>query len=348
VNTVSKGARVGRAIAQEAHQDGSYHWHKQRQNGIGGSDAAIILGYDSFGVDRKKLWRRKTGQEEVFAGNTATRYGSLLEPYLFEKLQFRGAADASMRVFEDATLVENQLVHPEHSWMRANTDGFIAPHGVDAPTAGIEIKTSKYGFDGVKTRHNAQMQHYMGVTGIQNWLYVYFEVPFDREIAMEFKGRFLHPDEEDEYWSWVIDQGTIEVEEVEADPGYIRDLMEVEEDFWTCVQEGKEPEVRRTEGEVEVEDATLASNIDRYAELKEKVDADYNPHFSSQELKEKEDELETLKDQIKDRAEVIRQKEGGKYIFVEGDHGEHKLTWCNTYHRIYPADVEVEVEERPF
>jgi len=344
-NTVEPGQRIGRAIALKPYDDGSYEWHKQRLRGIGGSDAATILGYEPYGEDRKKLWRRKTQREEGFMGNTATKYGSRMEPYLFDELLFRADADASMRPFQNARLIENQLKHPEHEWMRANTDGFIVPDGT--PTGGIEIKTSKYTFDGVNKYHYPQMQHYMGVTGLQTWYYVYFQVPFDRQVALEFATRFLQEREVDEYWSWVIDQGSIYVKEVEADPGYIIDLMEVEEDFWGYVQRDEEPPKLRPDGEVEVDDATLASKFDRYAELKQKVNKSSNPFFSDEDLGDKEDDLDDLKEDIKARLDSIRASKGVKKVFVHGDYGEHKGTWCGSYFRLYEADAPIETD-KPF
>lgn len=263
---------VGHAVPLANHADGSDRWKLARKRGLGGSDAAKVLGLQPYGETRVSLWRYKTGREESKVGNEATRYGSIIEPYIRQWLKARAqdtpAIWGGWRGLQD---YPHQMHHPEYEWARANIDGNILDSS-GTPVEGVEIKQSTHKYQGgragwvkpgVQAYHYPQVQHYMWVTGLQRWRYVYLHVPFDREMARLIADK--HAKDVDEYWLWMIDKAGLETVTVDRDDEYIERLADAEREFWN---EHIEPDVKPSEwlpeGEIEVDNAKLADLLDEY------------------------------------------------------------------------------------
>lgn len=136
-------------------------WLEERRKGIGGSDAAAILGMNPY-RSPLAVYMDKLGLAPEIPDNEAIRQGRDLEQYVADR--FCEATSKKVR------RVNRILQHPEYPWMLANIDRDVV--GEDA---GLECKTTspynKTPFDqgDVPAPYYWQCQHYMAVTGAKNW-----------------------------------------------------------------------------------------------------------------------------------------------------------------------------------
>jgi predicted phage-related endonuclease len=93
----------------------SDEWHAFRRDGIGGSDANVIMGGDPEKILR--LWKEKRGEiePEDLSGILPVRMGSFTEAFNIVWFQ-----EQTGKV---VTSNGDQRVHPEHDWMRCTLDG---------------------------------------------------------------------------------------------------------------------------------------------------------------------------------------------------------------------------------
>ena len=136
-------------------------WLKARRNGIGGSDAAAIVGLSPYSSPLS-VYAHKMELVPPIDDNEAMRQGRDFEDYVAKR-------------FEEASGLKTRrrnaiLQHPEHDWMLANVDRLIV-----GENAGLECKTTsvynRTDFDGgnIPPYYYAQCQHYMAVTGAEKW-----------------------------------------------------------------------------------------------------------------------------------------------------------------------------------
>lgn len=88
-------------------------WHKWRAQGIGSSDAPIIMGVSPYSTPFE-LWELKTGRRQHWDGNWATRRGQALEP----------RARAHYELLRDCDMPATLVQHPNFSRLRASLDGW--------------------------------------------------------------------------------------------------------------------------------------------------------------------------------------------------------------------------------
>jgi len=170
-------------------------WLKARRRGLGGSDAGAIAGLNPW-VSPVQVWMDKTGQVEPSCENEFCYWGNVLEDVVAKEFSRRTGLKVRRR--------NAILKHPEHEWMLANVDRLIV--GTDE---GLECKTaSAYMLDKWKDgripeSYEAQIQHYMAVTGYSAW------------------------------WIAVLIGGnTFKYQRVERDDEFIGLLIDLEKDFW--------------------------------------------------------------------------------------------------------------------
>lgn len=186
--------------------------HEARKRGIGGSDAAILVG-SPFSTPRK-LAMQKLGMIDRDEENDAMWFGTEFE-----------AGVAKRYCMKTGRKVRRQpiLWHPEHDWMLGNVDRQIVndPRGPGV----LEVKTvnahsSFVNGDHLPEYYRAQMQHYLAVTG---YSWGAFAVLVGGQKFFTF--------------------------EVEREPAYIESLIKLEKAFWDMIQSGELPPV--TEGDIE-------------------------------------------------------------------------------------------------
>ena len=141
-------------------------WLAERRKGIGGSDAAAILGMNPW-RSPLAVYMDKLGIAPDAPDNEAIRQGNDLEDYVARRFVEAMEASNTRKAVRRCNRI---LRHPEYDWMLANIDRDVV--GEDA---GLECKTTspynKTAFDqgDVPAPHYWQCQHYMAVTGASHW-----------------------------------------------------------------------------------------------------------------------------------------------------------------------------------
>ena len=137
-------------------------WLALRRDGIGGSDAAAVIGIGAY-KSPYALWAEKMGALDPPLENERMRVGTYLEDYVARR--FCEITGKKVR------RLNAMLAHPEHAWMRANVDRMVI--GEDA---GLECKTTAsyttrrlLNGDEFPEPYYAQCVHYLAVTGCARW-----------------------------------------------------------------------------------------------------------------------------------------------------------------------------------
>lgn len=169
----------------------------ERQRGIGGSDAAAIVGASKWKTPLA-LYLEKRGEAPAQPESPAMRWGTLLEPLV--RQQYCNESGESVRV-------PSLLVHPTYPWMIGHLDGITDSGRV------VELKTARSaegwgepGTDEIPDAYLVQVQHYMLITAlpvadvavlIGGSDFRRYEVPADRDLH----GMLI--EQEAEFWARV-------------------------------------------------------------------------------------------------------------------------------------------------
>ncbi len=179
-------------------------WHPWRMQGIGASDAPVIMGETPFKTPRT-LWSIKTGRMQEEPSGPAARRGHELEHH-------------ARRMYERRTGIQMEplcLVHEELEWMRASLDGLSFDGAtlleIKCPLSLRDRASAQEGR--IPSQYYAQLQHQLEVSGAQQ----------------------AH------YWSFHGNDGILI--EMRPDKEYARRLVEAEAAFWKLVKEDRWPEV---------------------------------------------------------------------------------------------------------
>lgn len=191
----------------------SKEWHEERKKGIGGSDAAAVLGMDPY-RSPLEVYYEKTGELPPKNDNKHTRRGKLLEPVIAELF----AEETGLKLRRQRF----QKVHPQIDYLRANLDRMIL--SIDDRGPGVlEIKapdirqTDKW-LETCPDNVYLQVQHALLVTGWQ-WGY-----------ACAWLG------------SWEFKNY-----EIARNDAVIQAMLDKYADFWMCVLHRIPPEGRISE-----------------------------------------------------------------------------------------------------
>lgn len=182
---------------------------QQRMSGLGGSDAAAVLGISPF-KSRLQLWNEKVYKKpHSFPGNELIlQIGNALEPIIADKY-----SSMTGRILEK----RSQRVHPYYPFIIGNIDREII--GDERGPGILEIKTKGAWIDW----HGDEIPPYY-MSQIQHYLYVYG-------------------------YSWasfaVLDLGTRKVTyvDVDRDNKQILKIVKEEMKFWKLVQTKVSPEI---------------------------------------------------------------------------------------------------------
>lgn len=182
-------------------------WLEARALGIGGSDAAVIMGMNPY-KSPYQLWLEKTGQVGApdLSDNQYVYWGTKNEANIADWFQ----EETGKKVKRLGTLQSR-----EYPFMLANVDRTVI-----GENAGLEIKTAgvsqyrKWKDDEIPDAYYCQCLHYMAVTGADYW---YIAVLLG---GNEAKWKRIERNEED-----------------------IKTLIEAEKEFWNLVQTKTAPPV---------------------------------------------------------------------------------------------------------
>nr|DAS74331.1 MAG TPA: Exonuclease [Caudoviricetes sp.] len=202
---------MAKLIMTVAEMQDEAKWLSARNAGIGGSDAAVVVGLNRW-KSPYQLWLEKTGKTEPedISDNEYVYWGKVLE---------QAVADRFCEVTGKRVQRRGLLQHDDHPFILASVDRMVV--GEDA---GLECKTCN-GFaakewedDEIPDAYYVQCQHYMMVTGCAKWY-----------IAVLIGGnRFV--------WK-----------EIPRSDAEIELLLQAEIAFWDKVQNGIMPDVDGSE-----------------------------------------------------------------------------------------------------
>jgi len=141
--------------------DKTRHWLGARKTGIGGSDAAALLGVSKWKTPLDVYLSKIT--DDVQEETPAMHWGHCLEPIVRD--EYITQTGASVLV-EPTTIYR----HPEYPWMIGSLDGMATLPNQERRI--LEVKTSRSddgwgnpGTDEIPVAYIAQVQHYMAITG---------------------------------------------------------------------------------------------------------------------------------------------------------------------------------------
>ena len=180
-------------------------WLEYRRKGIGGSDAAAVLGISPFRTGRDLYYDKLNIVTADDAENwVQLEVGTLLEPLVAKIFAYKTGYKIYRRPF--------MFQHPLYPWMLADLDYMVELP--DGTTAILEIKTTNYnakdnwwynGEEIVPIYYESQGRHYMAVMNIDR---VYFCC--------------LYGNSEDEAM----------IRRIDRDMAYEEELIALERDFW--------------------------------------------------------------------------------------------------------------------
>jgi len=182
-------------------------WQAQRNEGLGSSDASIILGLSNW-ESPYSLWEQKTGRVPLNRPVTPEverlrRFGHLMEPVTL--------ALTSEELGIPIMKPEVAHHHPEHHWLRCNLDGWTADGRI------AEFKNV----------HQSQASKWDG------------QVPDHAEIQVHHSGLVLGVSSA--IVAGLIGGNRLAVYEITLNPSISEILWEAEVDFWTRVQNDSPP-----------------------------------------------------------------------------------------------------------
>jgi putative phage-type endonuclease len=179
------------------------NWHEWRRQGIGGSDAPVVMGVSPWTTPHQ-LWQEKVYGSLEREDNSAMKRGRELEEFARQEFEK-----------EVGTLViPEYIVHPKLNWMRASLDGIDLDREIiveiKCPNKEDHEKALK---KMVPEKYWPQVQHQMEVAGVDHMYYYSFD---------GLKGVVV---------------------EVKKDQAYVDSLLEKEAKFWDMVLKKTPPEL---------------------------------------------------------------------------------------------------------
>ena len=171
-------------------------WVELRRSGIGGSDAAAVVGLNPYS-SAYSVYHEKLGLVSPFEGNDKTRLGNDLEEYVAKRFEEESG--------KKVRRLNAMLQSIEHPFMIADVDRMVV-----GENAGLECKTTA-NFEGYKFHEGefpahwvCQCYHYMAVTGAETWYLCVLD----------------------------LSSGKVSTKTISRDLGEINALIELERAFW--------------------------------------------------------------------------------------------------------------------
>ena len=136
-------------------------WLQLRRNGIGGSDASVIMGKNPY-RSILQLWEDKTGKLPVTDNeNEYTYWGNVMEPIIRKEFMNR----TGLKVRQKHAMI----FHPDYPYLFADVDGIATDERgekciFEAKTAS-QYKAEQWE-NGVPEEYILQVQHYLEVCGM--------------------------------------------------------------------------------------------------------------------------------------------------------------------------------------
>ncbi|SFU39526.1 YqaJ viral recombinase family protein [Alicyclobacillus macrosporangiidus] len=261
-------------------------WLAWRRLGIGGSDAAAVAGISPW-KSPTSLYLEKLGAAEPEEAGEAAYWGTLQEPLVAKEFKERTGYLVRRR--------NAMLRHPEHDFMIADIDRLV--HIPGRGWGVLEVKctgarhSGDWEDDKVPDHYMLQLQHYLAVTGLEFGFF-----------AVLIGGQKYHQ------------------VEVERDDQLIDYLVQIEKDFWHCVETRTPPEL----------DGSISSvNVLDYLYPPEKTNPDEvqlpeDMEFWIQQYIEACGDIKEAEERKQRAANELKAYLGDREV---GRHGLHKVSW---------------------
>ncbi|ELK47211.1 phage-type endonuclease [Halobacillus sp. BAB-2008] len=239
-------------------------WLESRRQGIGGSDAAAIAGFNKW-KSPVVVYMEKIGEVKSESSNAEAAYwGHVMEATVAQEFSKRTGLKVRKR--------NAILQHPEHAWMLANVDRLIVGknEGLECKTASEYLKDEWDGEE-IPMAYLLQCQHYMAVTGADAWW-----------IAVLIGGnKFVH-------------------KRIERDEELIESLTDMEKDFWEQhVLKQNPPEIDGSSASV---DFIKAMYPDADPDSETELDSESDKLLEAlEQIKTEEKDLKTKKNEYENR-----------------------------------------------
>jgi putative phage-type endonuclease len=214
-------------------EQGSEEWRQWRKDGIGASEAPVIMGVSPWDTPFR-LWEKRTGKAKAQEANSAMKRGTELEP-------------VARALYIELTKNDIKPVCVEHEafrWLRASLDGYNAEKGLI-----VEIKCpGKADHDLalgglVPAKYAHQLQHQLMATNAQ----------------------LLH------YVSYSPQTGSMALVEVKPDEAIQKALFKAETEFWKCICEDTAPELIEADYE-QINDPILLALAEQFKLRKQQIE----------------------------------------------------------------------------
>lgn len=272
-------------------------WLALRNNGIGGSDSAVVAGLNKY-KSPFTLFLEKTGQidaDDVYVTDEEGAFVSGSEAAYFGNLNEEAvAAEFSRRSKLKVRRDNRMMAHPEYPWMLANIDRRIIGTNeiLECKTASEYLK-GEWENDDLPQQYYIQGMHYLAVTGAEA---VWFAV--------------------------LIGGNKFVYKRIERDQEVIDFLIAIEKDFWeNHVQTGFAPPIDGSDASTDFLSIMFKGEPGSEMELDDEADQIIKELEEAKESKKKIDEL------VKTYENQLKQKLGD---METGQASDHVVTWKST------------------
>ena len=166
-------------------------WLKWRQEGIGASDAPVIMGVSPWKKEAELLEEKILGNNKQ-KENPAMRWGKEMEPL---------AADYFTGKMGVIITEQKCVIHKTHPWMRATLDGINEEEKIL-----VEIKAAKNLHEEVPKHYYPQLQHQMEVVGYDSMYYLSFNGIDGKILKVKKDPKYVQKllEKEEQFWEKVM------------------------------------------------------------------------------------------------------------------------------------------------
>lgn len=184
-------------------------WLEERTKGIGGSDAAAIIGLNPW-KDNVTLWKEKTGliEPKDISGNPHVIYGTRAEPLLRELFRL------DFPQFEVSYEENNSWTNDDYPFARASLDGWLCDGEgrmgiLEIKTADILSSMSREKWNkGIPDNYYCQALWYMMVTEAEFCIVkAQLRREYDGDVRMDTRHYWIERDEVQDQIEWLAEEG---------------------------------------------------------------------------------------------------------------------------------------------
>lgn len=317
-------------------------WLQMRTEGIGGSDAAKVLGISPWGT-KYDLWHDKVGIDPLNddknsmildAGHHLENFVAQLYGYL-QNANAKGEESKKVKVFEKKIMYR----HPLYPFMQGDIDRFVER---DGNISILEIKTtsdnnksewfSDIGKPIIPKHYECQVRHYMAVTNIDeaDICCLFCNEQF-RVLASILSSDVSIPEDKFSKYAEEYFIPNLVVRHITRDEKYEEKLIKAEKEFWeTYVVPKIEPPFENGDGK------KALKALERYTKAKEsKINISTDISSSLQKVDLISAQIQSLKNTVKtlesnkslEEAKIIKSLQNKDTGFFETENEGYEITY---------------------